>query len=72
MRYITQIMVMWPVIGISIYSGWLLYTDRRLINVLLVIVMYALLVLLGFFDCWKPSEIKRFMKNVCKGRVLRQ
>ncbi len=66
MRYITQIMVMWPVIGISIYSGWLLYTDRRLINVLLVIVMYALLVLLGFFDCWKPSEIKRFMKNAKK------
>jgi hypothetical protein len=56
-------MAMWPVLGLSIFSIWLLYADRKLINVLWIIIMFALLKLLGFFDCWKPSEIKQFMKN---------
>lgn len=63
MRYVIQALAITPVLGFTIYSAWLLYTDRRLVNVLWIIVICVLLILTGFFDCWKPSIIKRFLKN---------
>ena len=66
MRYVTQFLAMWPVIGFSIYSIWLLSTDWGITNVLFIIVGYALLVLLDFFYCWKPANIKKFMENAKK------